>query len=49
VVLGIVDTMSQGTYLVPLDGTSPVRIGGPEAIALAMATQFAWAPTSPSF
>lgn len=49
VVLGIVETMSQGTYLVPLDGTSPVRIGGPEAIALAMATQFAWAPTSPSF
>jgi hypothetical protein len=49
VLLGIVETMSQGTYLVPLDGTSPVRIGDPEAIALAMATQFAWAPTSPSF
>jgi Tol biopolymer transport system component len=49
VVLGIVESMTQGTYLVPLDGNSPVRIGGPEEIALAMATQFAWAPAPPSF
>lgn len=49
IVVGIVDSTSQGAYLVPLDGSGPVRIGGNEAIALAMATQFAWAPAPPTF
>ena len=49
ILVGIVDSMSQGSYLVPLDGSDLVRIGSNEAIALATATQFAWAPTQPSF
>lgn len=48
IVVGIVDSSSQGAYLVPLDGQGPVRIGGDEAIALATATQFAWAPAPPT-